>query len=303
MVMEPKSTLTSAPQASFSMEDFAKALETHDYSFQKGQIVSGKVEVHDHNGVYVDIGGKSTAIVPLSEISVRQGVDPTEVLPLGVELEFMVIREQDEEGQITLSRRQLEMKQLWNNLAEMQESSQSVQVRVTGVNKGGVTVDVQGLRGFIPRSHLNERNDLDALKGQSLTAAFLEVNPATRKVVLSQRLATQSAGFSQLEKGQLVTGRVSGIKPFGLFLDLGNATGLIHIKQISQKFIESLASHFELGQELKAMVIDLDEVKNRISLSTRVLENYPGEILENLSEVMTTAEARHEKAAKKLAEG
>lgn len=285
------------------MEDFAKALETHDYAFQKGQVVRGKVEVYDNTGVYIDIGGKSTAFVPLPEVSLRSNLDVQEALPQGVEMDFLVIREQDEEGQVTLSRRQLEAKQIWEELAEMQETHQSIAVRVTGSNKGGVTVDVMGLRGFIPRSHLTERENLDALKNHTVMVNFIEVNRETKKIILSQRLAVQAAGFSQLEIGQLVEGRISGIKPFGLFVDLGNATGLVHIKQVSQNFVESLSSKFQLGQSLKAIIIDLDEGKNRISLSTRVLENYPGEILENFEEVMASAEARKGKAEKKLLEG
>lgn len=210
----------------------------------------------------------------------------------------MIVREQDADGQVTLSRRQLEIKQIWERVAQMQENNQAVQVRVTGANKGGVTVDLQGLRGFIPRSHLVERDNLEALKGQTLTASFLEVNPDSKKLVLSNRLATRSSSFSQLEIGQLVEGKITGIQPFGIFIDLSGVNGLLHIKQVSQNYIESLPSLFKTGQPIKAVIIDLDEGKGRISLSTRVLENYPGEMLEKMDEVMANAEARANKAKK-----
>ncbi|MDJ1182410.1 S1 RNA-binding domain-containing protein [Roseofilum casamattae] len=298
--MNPELTPSPETPAGFSQDDFAKALENHDYTFQKGQIVRGRVAVHSQEGAYIEIGGKATAFVPLQEASLKAVSDLSAVLPLGEELEFLITREQNDEGQVTLSRRQLEVKRMWDELLEKQENEQAIQVRVTGSNKGGVTVDALGLRGFIPRSHLTRREDLNALQGETLTVSFLEVNPDSRKLVLSERLATQAASFSQLEVGQLVEGKIANIKPFGLFIDLGSATGLIHIKQISQSYIESLFSTFEIGQPIKAIVINIDEGKGRISLSTRILENYPGELLENMEEVMASAAARRERAVKSL---
>lgn len=284
-----------ANNSSFSMDDFAKALEQQDFQFQKGQVVRGKVFQHENDGAYVDIGGKSAAFLPINEVSLKSVTNLAELLPLQEEQEFVIIREQDADGQVTLSRRQLEINQIWERLTQMQESNQSLQVRVTGVNKGGVTVNAQGLRGFIPRSHLVESNDLEALKGQTLSATFLEIDRSNNKLVLSNRLATRSASFSQLEPGQLVEGKITGIKPFGAFVDLDGVSGLLHIKQISQKYIESLPSLFQVGQEIKAVIVDLDEGKGRISLSTRVLESYPGEMIEKMSEVMENAEARANK--------
>ncbi|MDB9539438.1 S1 RNA-binding domain-containing protein [Anabaenopsis tanganyikae CS-531] len=300
--MNSESKLSQLANSSFTMDDFAKALEVHDYQFQKGQVVSGKVFQLDPNGAYVDIGGKSSAFLPRDEASLRAVTDLSEVLPLHEELEFLIIRDQDAEGQVTLSRKQLEIRQIWERLAEMQEGGQTVQVRVTGVNKGGVTVDLLSLRGFIPRSHLAERDNLEALKGQSLTVSFLEINPDTKKLILSQRLATRSSNFSLLELNELVEGKVTGIKPFGVFVDLDGLSGLLHIKQVSQKFIDSLEKVFQIGQTIKAVIIDLDEGKGRVALSTRILENFPGEILENFDEVMASAEARANRASKKSAE-
>ncbi len=282
------------------MEDFEKALEQFDYQFQKGQIVSGKAVSYETDGAFVDIGAKSPAFLPLQEASLRRITDISLVLPLNEEREFLIIKEQDAEGQVTVSLRQFEIKQVWDTLAEMQDSNQSLQVRVTGVNKGGVTVDVQGLRGFIPRSHLNERDDLESLKGTSLTATILELDCDRGKLVLSNRLATRSVAFSQLEIGQLVEGTVTGIKPFGVFVDLDGTSALLHINQISKNYVESLPALFQVGQPIKAMIADLDEGKGRISLSTKVLENFPGEMLENMADVMAEAEARQGRARKAL---
>ncbi|MEG4229716.1 S1 RNA-binding domain-containing protein [Microcoleus sp. N9_B2] len=298
--MNSKSTGSQSAKASFSMDDFAKALEQHNYEFQKGQVVRGKVFEYDSNGAYVDIGGKSSAFLPIEEAALRTVTDLSEVVPLDEERDFLIIREQDADGQVTLSLRQLQIQQAWEDLVELQETGKVLQVRVSGANKGGVTVDVQGMRGFIPRSHLVERDNLESLIGQSLTVNFLEVDREREKLVLSQRMATQSNAFKDLQIGQLVEGKVSSIKPFGVFVDLEGVSGLLHIKQVSQKYIENLGQVFAPGQPLKAVVVDLDESRGRISLSTRVLENYPGEMVDKMADVMDTAEERSERARKTL---
>lgn len=297
--MNSKST-RQANSASFSMDDFAKALEEHSYEFRKGKVVRGKVHNYENDGAYVDIGGKSLAYIPIDEVSLQTSGDWAEVLPLKEELDFLIIGDQDADGQVTLSRRQLEVKRTWEEVAQLQESGKSLQVSVVAVNKGGVTVDLRGLQGFIPRSHLSERNDLDSLIGQTLTVTFLEANQDTNKLVLSQREASRSASFSQLESGQLVEGKIVSIKPFGVFVEFDGATGLLHIKQVSQSYIDSLTKVFQIDQIIKAMIIDLDEGKGRISLSTKTLENYPGEMLEKMADVMDSAEARAERARTKL---
>jgi len=206
------------------MDDFAKALEQHNYEFQKGQVVRGKVLEHDSNGAYVDIGGKSSAFLPIQEAALRTIANLSEVVPLQEERDFLIIREQDADGQVTLSLRQLQIQEAWEQLIELQESGKVLQVRVSGANKGGVTVDVH----------------------------------------------------------------MEGI------------SGLLHIKQVSQRYIENLSQLFSPGQILKALVIDLDESRGRISLSTRILENYPGEMVEKMADVMDTAEERSERARKNL---
>ncbi len=282
------------------MEDFEKALENFDYEFQKGQVVRGKVVSYETGGAFVDIGAKSPAFLPTEEASLRSVSDVSAIVPLDEEREFLIIRDQDADGQLTLSLRQFEIRKAWDAIAEMQENNQSLQVRVTGTNKGGVTVDARGLRGFIPRSHLNERDDLDALKGTTLTVTVLELDRERRKLVLSNRLAARSAAISQLEIGQLVEGKVASLKPFGVFVDIDGTTGLLHINQISKNYVESLPGLFKIGQPIKALVADLDESRGRISLSTKVLESFPGEMIENPEAVFQAAEERYEKARKAL---
>jgi small subunit ribosomal protein S1 len=290
--MNPKSTPSSGSKSSFSAEDFAKALEQHDYRFQRGQVVRGKVFQCDKDGAYVDIKGKSPAFLPFGEASLQPIKDLSEAVSLNEEREFLVIRDANDEGQVTVSIRQMELKLVWDELSELQKDSQSIEVRVTGTNRGGVTVDVKGLRGFIPRSHLIERENLDRLVGQVFNATILEADRDRERVVVSQRLAAQATRANSLTAGAVVEGRVVSLKPYGVFVDLGGATGLLHIKQISQRRVESIEALFRMSQTIKVAIAEIDEWKGRISLSTKVLESYPGEILEKFDEVMANAEQR-----------
>lgn len=287
---------STSTQPSFSMDDFAKALEQYDYQFGKGKTVKGKVVQHDSEGAYIDIGGKSPGFVPTPEAGLGKIEHLAEVLPLNEEFEFLIIREQNADGQVTLSRRQLQLKAAWEQISEIAESGKSVQMRVTGVNKGGVIGEVEGLRGFIPRSHLAEKNNLDSLVGELLTATFLEVNPEDRKLVLSQRGAMQAKAIASVEPKTIREGKIVNLKPYGVFVDLNGATGLLHIKEVSNAHIDSLNNVFKVGQIIKVVIAEIDEYKNRLSLSTKVLEEYPGELLEKFDQVMTTAEERWEKA-------
>ena len=160
-----------------------KPWNSKDYQFERGSVVTGKVETHESDGAYVDIGGKSAAFLPTKEASLESNVDLEEVLPIGTERKFLIIKDQDANGQMVISIRAMEIKALWDKLQERQENGDVIEVTVSGSNKGGVTADVSGLRAFIPRSHLARRvEDLDTLMGQTINVAFfLEVNPETEQ--------------------------------------------------------------------------------------------------------------------------
>jgi len=286
----------------FSTDDFAKALAEHDYTFQAGSVVRGTVISHGTEGVYVEIGGKSDAFVPLKEAALGKIEDLETALPLQEEREFLIIREQDADGRVLLSVRRLLVKALWEKLTQQQADHVVLEVKVTGTNKGGVIADVEGLRGFVPRSHLSQKEDLETLVGQTLTVSFLEVDSERNKLVLSERLASRSRAMAGLEVGQLVEGTVASLKPYGVFVDFSGVTGLLHINQISKNYVDSLANLLTVDQPLKAVVVALDAERNRISLSTKVLEKYPGEMLKELHAVMADAENRLKNLESVLAE-
>ncbi len=287
----------------FSAEDFAKALEAHDFDFRVGSTVKGTVVAYDSEGATIDIGGKSAAFMPMREAAVKQVSKLEDILEPGVEYSFQVIRDQDADGQVLLSIRRLQLKSLWEKLAQMADAGAVIETRVTGCNKGGVTVDVEGLRGFVPKSHLSRSYEsLEELVGQHLTVSFLDVNQANNKLVMSERIAARNEVMGRLELGQLIEGTVASLKPFGAFIEFDGITGLLHIKQISKNYVESLSGLFQAGQPVKAVVVALDRERNRISLSTKVLEKYPGEILKESEAVFADAENRVGDVSRVLAE-
>jgi small subunit ribosomal protein S1 len=276
---------------SFSHDDFLKALDQHDFAFEVGQTVLGKIASYGSDGAYIDIGGKSAALLPVREVSLGADQKLEELLPVQTEREFMIIRGQDENGQIILSLRQLEIKAFWEKLQAF-DPGQTLRVRVNGTNKGGLTANVKGIKAFIPRSHVVQRDNIEELVGQLITVSILEVDPDRKKLVLSQRQAHRAQRITELEIGQLVSGKVADLRPFGAFVDLGGVTALLHINNISQKYVSSVNSLLPIGTALKAVITDLDEQRGRISLSTSVLENRPGEMLEAFEAVMAEAEQR-----------
>ena len=288
---------------SFSAEEFAKALEAHDFDFRVGSTVKGVVVACDTDGATVDIGGKSAAFMPIREAAVKPVSNLDDFLEPGLEYSFQVIRDQDADGQVLLSIRRLQLKQLWEKLSQMAADGAVLETKVTGFNRGGVTVDVEGLRGFVPKSHLSRRYDsLEELVGQRLTVSFLDVNQANNKLVMSERIAARNEVMGRLELGQLIEGTVVSIKPFGVFVEFDGITGLLHIKQISKNYVESLASLLQVGQAVKAVVVALDEERNRISLSTKVLEKYPGEMMKEPEALLADAENRIKNVSQVLAE-
>jgi small subunit ribosomal protein S1 len=279
----------------FSVDDFARALEGQDFNFEVGTKVKGKPFSTSNEGIFVDIGGKAAAFLPIQEIVLPVSLEPTEVVPLEKEREFLIIKGQDADGQVVLSVRQLEIKAVWERLVEASESKESYTVRVTGTNKGGVTVDLQGIRGFVPRSHLVDRDNLDGLVGQTINACLIEVDPDRNKLVLSHRLASQATRIQSFQLNDLVSGTVRDLKPFGVFVDLNGITGLLHIQQISNKYVSSLDGIFTRGDIVRCVVVDLDPQRGRVSLSTKVLEKRPGEMLDAAQDVYAEAEIRLQK--------
>ena len=280
----------------FDEEAFLAALDENEPVGTTGEVVSGTVVSVESDGVYVDIGGKAPGFMPKNEAGLGVITNLKERFPRGLQVEVLVTREQNADGMVTISARALALRQSWEKVRQLEKDGKVVQVQVTGFNRGGVTCDLEGLRGFIPRSQLQDGENHEALVGKTLGVSFLEVNPETRKLVLSERRAATAARFGELEVGQLVEGQVSAIKPYGFFVDLGGVSGLLHQSSITGGALRDLREAFEPGERIKALITSLDPGRGRIALNTALLEGQPGELLIAKATVMAEATDRANRA-------
>lgn len=284
----------------FSSDEFANALAEHNYEFSVGQVVKGKIISVESSGIYVDIGAKSLGFMPIDEATISGSSRATDAFPIGNEYEFLIISNQNADGEVKLSVRRLLFKQAWQTLRDYQTDSKVFETRVIGTNSGGLIVDAVGLRGFVPRSHLSNPSDLATLVGKTIPVMVLDADEARKKLVLSNRQAAKQSAMSQIAKGQLITGKVTNIRPFGAFVEFAGVSGLLHNKEISQKPVNDPTHVFQINDVIKVVVVDVDESRDRIALSTKILELHPGEMLDNSAQVFAEAEERLEKNISKL---
>ena len=223
-----------------------------------------------------------------------------ERFPKGLEVEVLVTREQNADGMVTISCRALELRKSWDRVKELEKQGKVVQLIVNGFNRGGVTCDLEGLRGFIPRSQLQNGENHQELVGKTLGVAFIEVNSETRKLVLSEKRAAVAERFQDLEVGQLVEGQVAAVKPYGLFIDLGGISGLLHQSAITNGSLRSIREVFDQGDRVSALITELDPGRGRIGLNTALLEGPPGELLIEKDKVMAEAADRASRAQNTL---
>ena len=280
----------------FDEEAFLAALEENEPVGTTGDVVQGKVIGIESDGVYVDIGGKAPGFMPKKECGLGVITNLKERFPAGLSIEVLVTREQNADGMVTISARALALRQSWDKLRQQEKDGKVVQVKINGFNRGGVTCDLEGLRGFIPRSQLQDGEQHEALMGKTIGVAFLEVNAETRKLVLSEKKAATAARFSALEVGQLVEGKVVALKPYGFFIDLGGVSGLLHQSSVTGGVLRDLREAFEVGESIKALVTQVDPGRGRIALNTALLEGQPGELLVEKAKVMAEAEDRATRA-------
>ena len=305
-LLAPSATEGRRPQATaqprtvddfdFDEEAFLAALDENAPVGTTGEVVQGVVIGLESDGVYVDIGGKAPGFMPKNECGLGVITNLKERFPKGMPVEVLVTREQNADGMVTISARALALRQSWEKVRQLEKEGKVVQVKVNGYNRGGVTCDLEGLRGFIPRSQLNEGENHEVLVGKTLGVAFLEVNPETRKLVLSEKKAATAARFATLEVGQLVEGQVVSIKPYGYFVDLGGVSGLLHHSCVTGGVLRDLREGFQQGEHLKALITSIDPARGRIALNTALLEGPPGELLIAKDTVMAEAADRANRA-------
>ena len=291
-----RATARTVDEFDFDEEAFLAALDEQDFVGTTGEVVTGAVIGVESDGIYVDIGGKAPGFMPKKECGLGVISNLKERFPRGTAVEVLVTREQNADGMVTVSARALALRQSWERVRALEKDGKVVQVKINGFNRGGVTCDLEGLRGFIPRSQLNEGDNHEALVGRSLAVTFLEVNADTRKLVLSEKKAATAARFAELEVGQLVEGQVAALKPYGFFVDLGGVSGLLHHSSISGGALRDLREVFQPGERIRALITDLDPGRGRIALNTALLEGQPGELLIAKEQVMAEAADRANRA-------
>ena len=280
----------------FDEEAFLAALDANAPVGTTGEVIQGTVIALESDGIYVDIGGKAPGYMPKSEAGLGVVTNLRERFPKGQKVDVLVTREQNADGMVTISCRALELRKSWDKVKLLEKDGKVVQVIITGFNRGGVTCDLEGLRGFIPRSQLQQGENHQEMVGKTVGVAFLEVNSETRKLVLSEKRAAVAARFQDLEVGQLVEGQVAAVKPYGLFIDLGGISGLLHQSAITNGSLRSIREVFDEGERVQALITELDPGRGRISLNTALLEGPPGELLVEKSKVMSEAADRAKRA-------
>ncbi|MEB3245172.1 MAG: S1 RNA-binding domain-containing protein [Vampirovibrionales bacterium] len=255
--------------------EFSALLERYDHSYDYGNIVKGTVVSLDASGAHVDIGAKMLGFVPKREIAQR-GSEPELALEPGVDGEFFVLREDADEGFMVLSYKRVASAQNWEQVRLLLENDTLVECAVTSIVKGGVLVDILGLRGFVPSSQIRGRQPLETLIGQTLPLKVIAMDPQRNNLVLSNRKAVPDQNVEQrkdaldaLAVGQVMEGEVIRLTDFGAFVNLGGIDGLLPLSQMSWRWVEHPKDVLEVGQTVKVEVISIDADRQRVSLSMK----------------------------------
>ena len=252
-------------------------------SVDDGQLVTGSVVRVDKDEVLLDIGYKSEGVIPARELSIRNQVDPAEVVSIGEEIEALVLQKEDKEGRLVLSKKRAQYERAWGTIEEVKEREGVVSGPVIEVVKGGLIVDI-GLRGFLPASlvELRRVRDLQPYVGKTLEAKIIELDKNRNNVVLSRRAYLEETQKEQredflanLSPGEVRSGVVSSVVNFGAFVDLGGMDGLIHVSELSWKHVDHPGSVVAVGDEVTVQVLEVDLDRERISLSLKATQQDP----------------------------
>jgi len=252
-------------------------------SIDDGQMVTGTVVKVEADEVLLDIGYKAEGVIPSRELSIRNDLDPSEVVALGEEVEALVLTKEDKEGRLILSKKRAQYERAWGTIAQLKEEDGMVSGPVIEVVKGGLIVDI-GLRGFLPASlvELRRVRDLQPYVGQTLEAKIIELDKNRNNVVLSRRAWLEETQKEQREEfldnlkpGERRKGVVSSVVNFGAFVDLGGMDGLIHVSELSWKHVDHPSSVVAVGDEVDVQVLEVDLDRERISLSLKATQQDP----------------------------
>jgi small subunit ribosomal protein S1 len=259
------------------------AIDATLVSFDEGGLVTGTVVKIDSDEVLLDIGFKSEGVIPSKELSIRNDVNPSEIVTLGEELEALVLQKEDKDGRLILSKKRAQYERAWGTIERIKAEEGVVSGPVIEVVKGGLILDI-GLRGFLPASLVDLRRvrDLQPYVGKTIDCKIIELDKNRNNVVLSRRAYLEETQREQrdefltnLKPGEIRPGVVSSVVNFGAFVDLGGMDGLVHVSELSWKHVDHPSSVVQVGDEVTVQVLDVDLSRERISLSLKATQQDP----------------------------
>ena len=267
----------------FSPEDFPKLIEESLISFNNGDVIEGMVVSIDRSEVMVDVGYKSEGVIPSRELSVRKYINPNEVFKVGDKVRALVLEKEDDEGRLILSVKRAIYEKAWGDIQALSDGNKSVKGTVIESVKGGLIVDI-GVRGFLPASLIDVRRvkELESYVGEEIEAKILELDKQRNNIVLSRKahleeeMSEERQGFlGDLEVGDIKDGKISSIVNFGAFVDIGGMDGLVHVSELSWRHVENPNEIVKVGDPVTVKVLEIDNDKERISLSIKQVTEDP----------------------------
>ena len=259
-------------------ESFEEMLEKSFKTLNTGEKVTGIVTAVGPTEVQVDLGCKQAGYISINELSADPNVKPEDVVKVGDEIETYIIRVNDVEGYAMLSKKRLDAVKVWEDIEKAREEKTTLEGKVTEENKGGIVVNVKGVRVFVPASQSGQPRgaELSAMIGQTVSLRITEVNRARRRVVGSikavtyeARQAAQAEIWENIEVGKHYTGTVKSMTSYGVFVDIGGVDGMVHISELSWSRIKNPAEVVSVGDTLDVYVISFDPEKRKISLGVK----------------------------------
>lgn len=274
-----------AEEAAAEPDSFAEAFEKTLVRIRNGQIITGSVVQIVDGEVCVNIGYKSDGFIPRSEFSSDPEVNPADVVSVGDPIEVEVLKVNDGEGNVLLSRKSVEGKKLWDELIADAETEGTVFEAVgKEVVKGGLIATIKGVRAFVPASHVSTKyvENLNDFVGKPMRLAVIEVDKSRKRIVASQKnvllaeaAAEKKARWSSLEVGSKLPGTVRRLTDFGAFVDIGGIDGLVHVTDIAWGRVKHPSDVLKIGQQIEVLVLNVDAEKERVSLGYKQLQPKP----------------------------
>ncbi len=296
-----KEVLVTMAEINNTEQNFEEMLEESLKSMNTDEKVHGVVVGISPTEVYVDVGRKQAGFIPAAELSNDPSVKPEDVVKMGDEMELLIMKTNDQEGTIMLSKRRVDAMRGWDDIQAAQESGEILDGKVIEVVKGGVIVLKDAMRVFVPASQAtaNRGDDLNGLMGQEVRFRIIEVNRQRRRAVGSirsvlreERKAAQQKFWEEVEEGQTFTGKVKSLTNFGAFVDLGGVDGMVHISELSWNRVKHPSEVVSVGDTVDVFVKGLDRENGKISLGYKRPEDNPWVKLEQEFPVGTVCEAK-----------